>query len=84
MMIFPFFPDDILCMVAGLIRVSFKFYIISILICRSISIALISFLGTGELIPFTGWGVPVWISFVVVVLFCSYFVGRIIRHRGEK
>ncbi len=84
MMIFPFFPDDIICMVAGLIRMSFKFYVVAILICRSISIALICFFGTGNLIPFSGWGIPVWITLFAIALVGSYLIGRIIKKRNKK
>ena len=66
MQILPFFPDDILCLVAGLTSMNFPFFIISILIVRPCIIAAYCYLGSGTLIPFSGWGIPVWIAIAVV------------------
>jgi len=71
MMVFPLFPDDILCVVAGLTSMSFSFFLITNLVARSIGIACTVFFGNGAVIPFTGWGLLVWgvIILVVVALF---------------
>ena len=67
MMLFPVFPDDILCIVVGAVTtMSYKFFIVTNLITRPISILCTCFLGRGYLIPFTGWGIPVWIGIVIV------------------
>ena len=67
MMLFPVFPDDILCIVAGTIGMSYKFFIITNIITRPIAIVTTCFLGSGELIPFSGWGIPVWIVLILIV-----------------
>ena len=67
MMLFPVFPDDILCIVAGTIGMSYKFFIITNIITRPIAIVTTCFLGSGTLIPFSGWGIPVWIVLVIIV-----------------
>ncbi len=68
MMVFPMFPDDILCVVAGVTNMSFKYFIITNIIARAIGIACTVFFGSGAVIPFTGWGLLVWgIIFIVVV-----------------
>lgn len=77
MQILPFFPDDILCMVAGLTSMSFKFFLITILISKIIYILPVCLLGTGSIIPFSGWGIPVWIAIFALltmafILFCKY------------
>lgn len=77
MQILPFFPDDILCMVAGLTKMTFKFFLIVMLIVRPIYIGAVCFLSTGEIIPFGGWGIPVWIAIFLLcagafVLYCKY------------
>ena len=71
MMIFPMFPDDILCVIAGLTNMSFNYFLITNLIARSIGIACTVFFGSGSVIPFTGWGLLVWgtIIFIIAVLF---------------
>ena len=71
MMLFPIFPDDILCIVAGCIGMSWKFFLITNIITRPISIATTCFFGSGQIIPFSGWGIPVWI--VLVILACVVF-----------
>lgn len=67
MMLFPIFPDDILCMVVGATTsITYKFFIITNLITRPIGIASTCFIGSGELIPFSGWGIPVWIILIII------------------
>jgi len=74
MQLLPFFPDDILCMVAGLTSMSYFFFFAVMLVVRPINIALVCYLGTGDVIPFRGWGIPVWIAIfaVIAVLFALY------------
>lgn len=73
MMLFPIFPDDILCIVAGCIgSISWKFFITTNLITRPIAIAMTCFLGSGQLIPFSGWGIPVWIVLVILAIIVFY------------
>ena len=78
MQILPFFPDDILCIIAGLSNISFTFFIISMAIIRPIIIAVYCFLGSGVIIPFSGWGIPVWIAIFAVIIAVSviYFKNR--------
>ena len=61
MMLFPFFPDDILCLVAGVTNMSTKFFVITNLITRPIAVFCTCYIGSGYLIPFKGWGIYVWI-----------------------
>lgn len=77
MQLLPFFPDDVLCMLAGLISMRFSVFSLIILLIRPIYILLACFLGTGNLIPFTGWGIPVWISAFILMgglffLYCKH------------
>ena len=71
MMLFPVFPDDILCIVAGCIGMKWKFFLITNIITRPISIGATCIFGSGQLIPFSGWGIPVWI--VLIILACVVF-----------
>lgn len=77
MQILPFFPDDILCMVAGLTSMKWSFFLVSMILIKPIYIAFVCFLGTGTIIPFSGWGIPVWIAIfiffgIAFILFCKY------------
>ena len=60
MMIFPMFPDDILCVVAGMTNMSFSYFFWTNVIARSLGIACTVFFGSGSIIPFHGWGLLVW------------------------
>lgn len=74
MQLLPFFPDDIMCMIAGLSSMSLKFFSIVMIIVRPIVIGIICIFGSGGLIPFSGWGIPVWIIlFVGIIVMCYYY-----------
>ena len=64
MMLFPIFPDDALVMIAGTLRMSLKWFIPSIVVCRGIGIAAIVF-GISS-IPFDKFTTPWhWILFIL-------------------
>lgn len=68
MMLFPFFPDDLLCLVAGVTNMSYGFFIVTNLIARPLGIIPTCFFGSGEIIPFSGWGIPVWIVLILLII----------------
>lgn len=76
MLLFPFFPDDMLCLVAGISSMSYKYFLTVICLTRPVMIAVYSFFGSGAIIPFSGWGIPVWIA-----LFCAAFVVFMIANK---
>lgn len=72
MFILPIFPDDILCFVAGLSTMTWRYFIIMQLISRAISVSLTSFSVGGMIIPYnTWWGLLCWgvIGIAIVLLF---------------
>lgn len=74
MMLFPLFPDDILCVAAGITNMSFAFFFWTNVIARGIGLLCTVFLGTGSVIPFSGWGLAVWaiiVVFVALIFFAS-------------
>lgn len=66
MQILPFFPDDILCMVVGLTGMNFWFFLATMVLVRPAVVATYCYLGSGTLIPFSGWGIGVWAAIIVV------------------
>lgn len=72
MLLFPGFPDDILCLVVGATSMSYKFFITSNLIARPLVFLPMVFLGGGYLIPFSDWGILVWIGIVLVCVVLIY------------
>lgn len=77
MFIFPMFPDDLLCMVAGLTSMSYFTFTLVMLISRPLAIAgtILFRRGLLDFIPFNGWGIPVWflIIFTLIMLFIYIF-----------
>lgn len=68
MMALPCFPDDVLCMVAGLSTMKVGVFAIIIALTRPIMIALITFLGDPVINALDTWGLPVSIGIVVLIL----------------
>lgn len=56
----PMFPDDILCLIAGITKMKFKTFFWITLITRPIGVICMSYFSSGSLIPFSGWGIYVW------------------------
>lgn len=68
MFLLPFFPDDLLCLVAGLLPLSFFGFFMMQVITRATSIAGTLFFMSGEIIPYHGWGIPVLISLGILAI----------------
>ena len=68
----PFFPDDILCSVAGILPISFSTFMIMQVITRATSIGATLLFMSGEIIPFYGWGL--WVLGAVGVVCIVAFV----------
>lgn len=68
MLLFPFFPDDMLCLLVGATNMTYKFFINSVLIARPISLFCLCFVGSGQIIPFSDWGIPVWAIMILSLI----------------
>lgn len=80
MQILPFFPDDVLCMIAGLTAMSFPFFLAVIIIVRPLIIAAYCYLGSGTVIPFDQpWGIAVW-----VIIFAVCIVLAVLSFRYQE
>lgn len=80
MFLFPFFPDDVLCFVAGLSSMSNLYFVIMILITRIISVYTTSFSLNGNIIPFnTWWGILIWAALIVG----TFILSKVIYKHGE-
>ncbi len=76
MLLFPAFPDDMLCMIAGITSMSYAYFTVICLVTRPVMIGLTAYLGSG-IIPFSGWGIPVWIAIVCLMFVLFVVVGKI-------
>ena len=69
MFLFPFFPDDVLCFVAGLSSMSNGYFVIMILVCRIISVFTSAYSMNGNIIPFnTWWGITLWVILIIFTI----------------
>lgn len=81
MFLFPFFPDDVLCFVAGITTVSPLFFLVMIFITRIITVFVSSYSMNNSIIPYdTWWGILLWIIFFAVTILLTVVVYK----HGEK
>ena len=81
MFLFPFFPDDMLCMVSGITRIKTSEFITIIFTTRVISIFVSSYSINNDLIPFnTWWGILLLVLFFIFSLSFAYCILK----KGEK
>ena len=72
--LFPVFPDDLLCSVAGMLPVKFYTFVVMQVITRITSIGATLLFMSGEVIPYEGWGLWV-IGALVVVAVLAFILG---------
>jgi uncharacterized membrane protein YdjX (TVP38/TMEM64 family) len=68
MFLFPFFPDDMLCAIAGMFSLTWTGFIFMQLLTRVTSILGTLFLLSGEVIPYSGWGLVLLIAFGIICI----------------
>lgn len=76
MMLLPFFPDDILCLVAGITDMTWLFFMATQFLSRPIGIFLVSYFSDGKIIPYHGWGLIVWAVIILVSFFLIYLSNK--------
>lgn len=64
----PMFPDDILCLIAGITDMSFTSFFWITLITRPIGVVCMSYFGSGTIIPFSGWGIYAWVGILILAI----------------
>ena len=69
MFLFPFFPDDILCAVAGLLPISWLEFLVMQILTRATSVGGTLLFVSGEFIPYHGWGLFVIVFIGVLFVF---------------
>ena len=88
MFLFPMFPDDVLCFVAGLSSMSTPDFMKLVTISRILTISVTSYSVNGSLIPYnTWWGLLIWaiiIIFTVIATILIYKNGDKIEQKFVK
>lgn len=81
MFLFPFFPDDILCFVAGLTSMSTGYFTVMIIVCRIISVFTTAYSVSGNIIPYnTWWGLSLWGIIIILTIFLTVYLYK----NGDK
>lgn len=68
----PFFPDDLLCSVAGILPIKFSTFLLLQVITRATSIGSSLLFMSGEIIPFSGWGI--WVLGISAIICGVIFI----------
>lgn len=79
MFLFPVFPDDALCMVAGMTKMRYWYFAIIVLIFRTIGIATICFLGSG----FINWAQLSLVDWFVLINVCLFDIVLIFKYQDK-
>lgn len=81
MFLLPFFPDDVLCFVAGLSSMSKAYFSVMIVVTRLISTFCAAYSLDGKIIPYDNWwGLALWGVLILVTVFATRFIYK----NGEK
>ncbi|MBQ9513486.1 MAG: TVP38/TMEM64 family protein [Clostridia bacterium] len=77
MFLLPFFPDDVLCFVAGLTTISFSFYIVMIFLTRITGVFVACYSINNSLIPYnTWWGIIIWCIIIFLLVTASIYISK--------
>ena len=81
MFLLPFFPDDVLCFVAGLSSMTNVYFVVMIVVTRLISVFTTAYSIDGSIIPYdTWWGILIWAALIILTGLISYLVYK----NGER
>lgn len=85
MFLFPFFPDDVLCFVAGITTMSSLFFISMIIIVRIVCIFISSYSMNNSIIPYdTWWGILLWILFFIITVLLTVLIYKKCNNKEFK
>lgn len=85
MFLFPFFPDDMLCMLSGITKIKVKDFIIIVFITRIVSITISCFSLNNDIIPLnTWWGILLTLLFFVFAIIIFYFILKKENHKINR
>lgn len=83
MFLFPCFPDDALCMVAGMTKMKYWYFLLIVAICRTIGIATFCFLGSG-FINWASLSIVEWVCLMNLAVFDIIFVFKMSNKLEQK
>lgn len=81
MFLLPFFPDDLLCLIAGLGTMSYRSFFAMMLITRPLGALWVAGVFKGAVsVPFRGWGLAVW----AVIILCTATIFVLLYKYGDE
>ncbi|MCK9536969.1 MAG: hypothetical protein M0R05_05260, partial [Bacilli bacterium] len=66
----------IICFIAGITLISWRFFALSVLVLRPVPIIFMCVLGTGEIIPFHGFGLVIWGIIILFFIIGSNYIWK--------
>lgn len=72
----PFFPDDAICMVAGMTKLKYWYFAIVAAICRTIGVGVTAFLG-GDVLNYAAFSILDWFLFINIVIIDAILVWKL-------
>lgn len=72
--IIPIFPDQIICLISGVLKINLWFFMWVILVTRAIHLFFMCFLGS--IIPMHGWWLFIWIAIFVLITIISFLINK--------
>lgn len=79
MFLFPIFPDDALCLAAGMTKMRYRYFALITAIFRSVGIATICFLGSGLI----NWAALSIIDWFMLVSVCAFWLILIFKYQDK-
>lgn len=81
--VLPFFPDDILCFIAGLSTMSTRYFLVAVMLSRAVGIAATCY--SIDFIPFDSWwGITLWCIFFLVISLGIIFIYKNMEKMASK
>ena len=79
MFLFPIFPDDALCLVAGMTKMKYWYFAIIVLIFRTVGVATICFLGSGLI----NWAALTLVDWFVLINVCIFDIVLVFKYQNK-
>lgn len=70
----PIFPDELICLVAGISNIKIGYFTLVTIITRAIDLAFTCFIGA--IIPFHGWWLVLWAVLLILSFVASYLLAK--------
>lgn len=70
----PIFPDELICLIAGIVKINFWYFLVVSIITRIIDLTCICFIGA--VIPMHDWWLLLWGFLILVSFILAYIIGK--------